>query len=355
MEDQTKLLGPLLVEEHLLVPEQLEHALQFAEDTGLPLDQSVVAEFAVSQPEISRLLAEVSPGADGGGTPDAEAVVADIPRVGPLGVNLRRPIGQILVDLGFITSDDREAALEVQRESGGLLGEILITQGKLTRLELANALSEHWESATDAGSTTGNRRLSLIDGPLEDESSRSVEPSTVAELRRLLAELEAARIADVQATEARITAIDDALAALAQRDDAEFRRATTERLQQLADTIESSVPGSPDAVDLDARLATLAGSTAELRSELEALAARQADLDELTQARAAEATRIANDELRERLDTLIALRTTDLEANQAAHSQAARASAETSRIEQTLRSELDALKPVRPRPSRTGT
>ena len=248
-----------------------------------------------------------------------------------------------MVDLGFITSDDREAALEVQRESGGLLGEILITQGKLTRLELANALSEHWESATDAGSTTGNRRLSLIDGPLEDESSRSVEPSTVAELRRLLAELEAARIADVQAAEARITAIDDALAALTQRDDAEFRRATTERLQQLADTIESSVPGSPDAVDLDARLATLAGSTAELRSELEALAARQADLDELTQARAAEATRIANDELRERLDKLIALRTTDLEANQAAHSQAAHASAETSRIEQTLRSELDAL------------
>ena len=69
MEDQTKLLGPLLVEEHLLAPEQLEHALQFAEDTGLPLDQSVVAEFAVSQPEISRLLAEVSPGADGAGHP----------------------------------------------------------------------------------------------------------------------------------------------------------------------------------------------------------------------------------------------------------------------------------------------
>ena len=56
MEDHAKLLGPLLVEENLLLPEQVEHALEFARDTGLPLDQILVAEFAVSQPDISRLL-----------------------------------------------------------------------------------------------------------------------------------------------------------------------------------------------------------------------------------------------------------------------------------------------------------
>ena len=32
-------------------------------------------------------------------------------------LHLRRPIGQIFVDLGFITPDDREAALTVQRET----------------------------------------------------------------------------------------------------------------------------------------------------------------------------------------------------------------------------------------------
>ena len=64
-----------------------------------------------------------------------------------------------------------------------------------------------------------------------------------------------------------------------------------------------------------------------------------------TQARAAEAegTRIANDELRERLDELIALRTADLETSQAAQSQAAHAAAEASRIEQTLAGALAEL------------
>ena len=57
----------------------------------------------------------------------------------------------------------------------------------------------------------------------------------------------------------------------------------------------------------------------------------------------AEATRIANDELRERLDELIALRTADLETSQAAQSQAAHATAEASRIEQTLAGALAEL------------
>src|SRR6476659_7691053 len=77
VEDQAKLLGPLLVEENLLVPEQLDHALQFAEDTGLPLDQIVVAEFAVSQPDIARLLARVGGDADAGDRSDADVVTEE--------------------------------------------------------------------------------------------------------------------------------------------------------------------------------------------------------------------------------------------------------------------------------------
>jgi len=57
----------------------------------------------------------------------------------------RRPIGEIFVALGFIDSDQLEAALEAQREHGGRIGEILVAQGSLTRLDLASALSEHWE------------------------------------------------------------------------------------------------------------------------------------------------------------------------------------------------------------------
>lgn len=333
VEDQAKLLGPLLVEENLLVPEQLDHALQFAEDTGLPLDQILVAEFAVSQPDISRLLARAGRAGDDGGKPE-NVVVGDAPIDRPFGVQLRRPIGQIFVDLGFITPDDREAALTVQRESGGLLGEILITQGKLTRLELANALSEHWESGTKANQSIGRGEQSLSDVPREEGSSPHVEPSAVAELRGLLAEVEAARIADGAAVAARIAAIDDALATLAPQDDEEFRRTTGERLQQLAEKVESLV----------ARAADVEPSQAVNDLEPTPTALAQS-VDDLNRARAAEAeaTRITVDELRERLDELIALRATDLEGTQAANSQAAYAAAEASRIEQTLAAALAEL------------
>ena len=72
----------------------------------------------------------------------------------PQEVERRRPIGEIFVELGFITSDQLEAALDVQRQTGGRIGEILVEQGSLTRLDLASALAEHWEPrgpAVDAG------------------------------------------------------------------------------------------------------------------------------------------------------------------------------------------------------------
>src|SRR5262245_58934131 len=65
----------------------------------------------------------------------------------------RRPIGEIFVELGFITRQQLEAALEVQREKGGRIGEILVEQGSLTRLDLASALAEHWEPQRFAPST----------------------------------------------------------------------------------------------------------------------------------------------------------------------------------------------------------
>jgi hypothetical protein len=406
VDTQTELLGPLLVEENLLVPEQLDLALKFAESTGLPLDQIVVAEFAVPQPDISRLLTQLN--GDTHVTEESEVEPAVIvPPVPPLGFRIRRPIGQIFVDLGFITTDDREAALEVQRESGALLGEILVEQGKLTRLELANALSEHWASFTTEGVSTPRHKPSLTVVPPANGSSPSLAAPEIADLRRSLDEFEAARVADAKAAEARIAAIDEALAALVPSDDEEFRRAMTERLQELASRVEATEIGPTGAVDLEARLDELAGSTSELRAELEAFASRPAevepseDVSELKQridalAKAlddrltalaselrdengirtdeiaarlraqseelaasmsisrdddlnetlradADAARRANDELHEKLDELMAARATDIEATKAAQAQATHAAAETARIEHALRSELEAL------------
>jgi hypothetical protein len=58
----------------------------------------------------------------------------------------RRRIGAIFVELGLVTAAELDAAIAVQRETGGMLGEILVGQGKLTRLGLAQALSALWES-----------------------------------------------------------------------------------------------------------------------------------------------------------------------------------------------------------------
>ena len=54
----------------------------------------------------------------------------------------RRPIGQILVEMGEISEVDLEAALAEQERSGRRLGEILIEQGRTSWLALARAIAE---------------------------------------------------------------------------------------------------------------------------------------------------------------------------------------------------------------------
>jgi len=56
-----------------------------------------------------------------------------------------RRIGQIFVDLGFITDDQLEALLEEQQQHPGqLLGKIAEAQGLLNEEQLAQALAEQW-------------------------------------------------------------------------------------------------------------------------------------------------------------------------------------------------------------------
>ncbi|MEJ5299540.1 MAG: glycosyltransferase [Thermodesulforhabdaceae bacterium] len=54
------------------------------------------------------------------------------------------PVGQILLKRGLITEDQLTEALNIQKERGGRLGWILLTLGWITRLELFQALAEHY-------------------------------------------------------------------------------------------------------------------------------------------------------------------------------------------------------------------
>ena len=60
----------------------------------------------------------------------------------------QRRIGEVIVDLGYATQREVDAALEVQQQTGERLGEILVAEGKLSRLDLASSLSEYWTTST---------------------------------------------------------------------------------------------------------------------------------------------------------------------------------------------------------------
>lgn len=56
-----------------------------------------------------------------------------------------RPIGEILVELGFITPDDVAQALARQRERGGKLGDALVEMGAVTRSEVEWGLADQYD------------------------------------------------------------------------------------------------------------------------------------------------------------------------------------------------------------------
>jgi hypothetical protein len=55
-----------------------------------------------------------------------------------------RRLGEILIDLGYITQPQLDEALEYQKEKGGRLGWILACLGYVNRLELYGGLAEHF-------------------------------------------------------------------------------------------------------------------------------------------------------------------------------------------------------------------
>src|SRR6476659_206381 len=84
-------------------------------------------------------------------------------------VRTRRQLGEILIELGFVTRVEVDSALETQRTTGGRIGEILVDQGCLTRIDLACALAEQWEpypsSEAEEGLQPGDTERVVADQP----------------------------------------------------------------------------------------------------------------------------------------------------------------------------------------------
>jgi hypothetical protein len=59
----------------------------------------------------------------------------------------RRSIGEILLEHGYVTKEQVDAAVAEQAQSSRPLGQILVESGTITRLELASALAEQWSDS----------------------------------------------------------------------------------------------------------------------------------------------------------------------------------------------------------------
>jgi type IV pilus assembly protein PilB len=56
----------------------------------------------------------------------------------------QRKLGQILVDLGYLTDDQLWDVLEEQKQSSGLLGQVAVRMGMVTDTQVTEALAEQW-------------------------------------------------------------------------------------------------------------------------------------------------------------------------------------------------------------------
>ncbi len=267
----SRLIGEIFVERGLVTAEQLESALDMQLRTGDRLGEILVGHFGVPRLELASVLAEQWSDVDRnqGVENSADAISADAP-VPPSLEQVereveeidRRPIGEIFVQGGFITAEELERALNAQRETGQRLGEVLVAQGSITRLELASALAEQW-----AG-------LPKLRPPgRQSEAGGNGSPEATGELEAVGGHTVAA--------EQPAPAVDAPVGA-------EFRK-ELERQREALDVVRDSVQRPDEQLDaLAAQLDELSArmvSSAELdalRSELAALAARPAGDPALT-------------------------------------------------------------------------
>ena len=203
-------------------------------------------------------------------------------------MQIRRPIGEIFVELGFITSEQLDAALDRQRQTGARIGEILVEQGSLSRLDLASALAEQWSALQKLRPPAPVAEPQPWQNGIPAPAPIVVESGPEPEAR-----------ADVTALEERLRVVERAAGASPSHDDLQ---AVTAELRAAIDAVEARVgaattdPGDDElrgAVDaLSLRLAALesAGEPSDLeavRREIEELKSRPITVEGLDELRAA--------------------------------------------------------------------
>ena len=108
---------------------------------------------------------------------------------------IRRQLGQIMVDEGFLTPEQLEAAIAEQHRSGKPLGQVLVETGMASAGAVANALAEQAGGLlkTEFGISAGLRPHAPPPAPEPEPELRAVATPEEMQRRRLVGELDALR------------------------------------------------------------------------------------------------------------------------------------------------------------------
>jgi hypothetical protein len=132
-------LGELLVKRGLIDEYQLDALLVEQRLTGQLFGELLVARRIVSPVEMAGVIAEQH------GLhldPELRPTPAPSKAVSETNGATWRPLGRILVERELLTESGLQRVLLAQRRTGGLLGQLLLQRGYVTKEELASALAE---------------------------------------------------------------------------------------------------------------------------------------------------------------------------------------------------------------------
>ena len=177
-------LGAVLVERGHMTQAQLEDALAEQRRTGRLLGQILVERGYLTNVSLARALADQH-GVELRPATDRE----DAPR--PIAATERRqrawcPLGQVLVETGYLTEPELERALAEHRENPRRrLGEVLVERGYVTGTELARALAKQHGLEFDADQDEELRSQTVVRPVTADEPVYRVHRVAVEALREV--------------------------------------------------------------------------------------------------------------------------------------------------------------------------
>ena len=288
-----RLIGEIFVEKGVITQQQLELALEEQRASGERLGEILVARFGVARLDVASVLAEqwaeyerLSAQEQPQARPALHLAAAEpepeSPRESPAG---KRPIGEIFVERGFITENQLQDALELQRQTGKRLGEILVSTGRLSRLDLASALADQWAAfqklrppAEPASASARGHVLPVPEVTAPEPSAADV--AAVAEARTAVHQL-GARV--------------DSLA--------EDARSWEPALEAAAERLRQELAELGARVDAVATAGDWRSDAAALRETVEQLAARAAEQPDVRQEWRGELAEVA-ESVRARLERL---------------------------------------------------